>query len=350
MLGIDIYRYQTVTDPTAVANAGVRFAYVKGTDGGEPAPVRADVQVRQMRSVGIPVGLYHYAQLSPSPERQAEVLLAEVDRLGAHGLPPALDLELPWQPGPAARGFAYAFLTRLREHGFRRVTLYANTSMLNGIDVDTLDVPGLVIWEANYGPNDGRRHTLPRRPWQRHVHQYTSVGTLPGILGRVDLNDTPNLAWLNDTERSDDVALAQEPITFHQDAGGPLGAAAGKYTIPANEALGWIHNYAQGAYRDAAIIRAQNTAILAAVTNDGDLTAEQFRAMVAEELDKRPVVVDVDEALIAEELQARGITGVSAAQLVEILASVRLSPQLPPVGSGLGLPDDAKPEAEGDRR
>ena len=188
-LMIDIYRYQTVTDPAAVKRAGVVGAYVKATDGGRKAIVPADNQVRQMKSVGIPVGLYHYAQLSPAPEVQADVLCTEVARLGAVGLPPALDLEDPHKPGGVARDFAARFCRRVRANGFPQVTLYGNTTMLGGIDVETLDVGGLMIWEANHGPNDGRRHDLPRKPWTRNIHQYTSVGTVPGISGKVDLNE-----------------------------------------------------------------------------------------------------------------------------------------------------------------
>ncbi|MBP2325794.1 GH25 family lysozyme M1 (1,4-beta-N-acetylmuramidase) [Kibdelosporangium banguiense] len=188
-LGIDIYRYQTVTDWNAVTRHGVSFVYVKGTDGGGPAIVRADAQVRGAQSVGLPVGLYHYAQLSPSPEVQADVLTAEVLRLDATGLPPALDLEDPHRPGGAARDFAFRFLTRLRDNGFGSVTLYANTSMLSGITADTIGVPGTIVWAAAYGPNDGNRHPLSYRG-QANIHQYTSVGLVPGISGRVDLNES----------------------------------------------------------------------------------------------------------------------------------------------------------------
>jgi GH25 family lysozyme M1 (1,4-beta-N-acetylmuramidase) len=196
-LGIDIYRYQTVTDPAAVARAGVQFAYVKATDGGGPAVARADHQVAQMRKAGIPVGLYHYAQLSPAPEAQADVLAAEVGRLGARGLPPALDLEDPHKPGAAAADFTRRFLAQLKRRGFQRVTLYANTSMLSGIGGPALSAadPTVVVWAASYGPNDGKRHPLTYRG-RVDIHQYTSVGIVAGISGRTDLNYAPNLTWI----------------------------------------------------------------------------------------------------------------------------------------------------------
>lgn len=199
MLGIDIYRYQTVTDWAAVKRHGVGFVYVKGTDGGGPAQQRADGQVAGAKSVGLPVGLYHYAQLTPSPETQARVLAAEVARLDARGMPPALDLELPHTPGPAARAFTRRFLLELRQLGHPVVMLYANTSMLAGISADSLAVPGLRIWAANYGPNNGRRNPLSYRG-RVDIHQYTSVGRVPGILGDVDLNES--LTTTGDTTMS----------------------------------------------------------------------------------------------------------------------------------------------------
>lgn len=185
-LGIDVYRYQTVTDWAAVKRHGVSFVYVKGTDGGGPARVRADSQVNGAKAVGLPVGLYHYAQLSPSPEVQADVLTGEVRRLGAADLPPALDLEDPFLPNAAARQFAHRFLNKMRANGFEIVTLYANTSMLAGIG--SLEIPGLRIWAANYGPNNGHRNPMSYRG-RVDIHQYTSAGRVPGITGSVDLNE-----------------------------------------------------------------------------------------------------------------------------------------------------------------
>jgi len=194
-LGIDIYRYQTVTDWNLVKRRGVQFVYVKGSDGAGPAVVRADGQVRGAQSVGLPVGLYHYAQFEPTPERQADVLAMEVKRLGATGLPPALDLESPFTPGSGARDFTRAFLNHLRnEHGFERVMLYGNKSMLTGIRASTLGIPGMGVWLAEYGKDDGQRHE-PTYGGPFDIHQYTSVGLLDGIRGRVDLNEAVTNFW-----------------------------------------------------------------------------------------------------------------------------------------------------------
>src|SRR5215211_1188784 len=174
-LGIDIYdRYQDVTDWAAVQRLGVRFVYIKGTDGGGAAVVRADSFVRGAESVGLPAGLYHYAQPTPSPEAQADVLVREVRRLGANGLPPALDLEGPFHNLrlEAASDFAQRFLRRVRASGFDRVTIYANTSFLSRLRPDRWAIPGLLIWAADYGANTGIRNP-DLRPYsgRADIHQ-----------------------------------------------------------------------------------------------------------------------------------------------------------------------------------
>ncbi|MCG8916955.1 glycoside hydrolase family 25 protein [Actinokineospora sp. PR83] len=195
MFGIDIYgRYQTVTDWWAVRGAGVRFAWVKASDGGGPALVRADALVAGARSVGIAVGLYHFAQKSPGPEVQAGVLAGEVSRLGARGVVPALDMEdnagagLRWSVAEA-REYGTRFLHRLRELGYDRTAIYSSVGQLGQWRPEGWGVPELVIWAARYGSNNGSNQGLGGYSGRVDVHQYTSVGRVPGISGSVDLNN-----------------------------------------------------------------------------------------------------------------------------------------------------------------
>jgi hypothetical protein len=82
--------------------------------------------------------------------------------------------------------------------------LYANTSMLIGIGADTLNIQGLRIWAANYGRNDGKRYPFNYRG-RVDIHQYTSVGTVPGITGLVDLNESLTTTLGGSTVSTDDV-------------------------------------------------------------------------------------------------------------------------------------------------
>jgi lysozyme len=192
-LGIDIYRsFQTVTDWQGVKNHGVSYVYVKLSDGGgRPAGGPGDNEVNGARSVGIPVGGYHFVQAHPGPEAQADVFLGEVRRLGATGCVPMLDLEdnpasskLPNIPDGQKRGFATAFCNHVASQGFRP-GVYMNNALAKKLRPDTWGVSGLVIWIARYGAR-------PDAAAGRYdLHQYSSTGQVPGIKARgVDLDES----------------------------------------------------------------------------------------------------------------------------------------------------------------
>lgn len=187
-LGVDIYRYQNVTDYNALAGA-VSYAWVKLTDGTAPAIVRGDKQVSGCKAAGIPVGGYHYAQPG-DPVKQASVLLAECQRLGALDLAPALDIEAPFAPNATTRDFAIRFCTEVARAG-HRPAVYMSASWAGTFRPDQWGIPGLVVWVAAYGVNDGKRYPNSVTRYYEgsyHVHQFTSVGRVPGIAGAVDLN------------------------------------------------------------------------------------------------------------------------------------------------------------------
>lgn len=176
---LDIYRYQTVTNWNSVKAHGVRGIWVKLTDGNGPAIARGDGQVNGSKSVGIPVGGYHFAQPG-NPEHQADVFTAELRRLGALGMPAALDLEAPFTPNAVARDFGIRFLKRMRANGITWLAVYMNNSFAKALRPQDWGIPNLTLWIARYGAR-------PSVPY--HVHQHSESGRVPGISGSVDLND-----------------------------------------------------------------------------------------------------------------------------------------------------------------
>ncbi|HKN55788.1 MAG TPA: GH25 family lysozyme [Amycolatopsis sp.] len=173
------------------------FVWVKVSDGGAPytqtqggVTYRPDTHVAGARSRGIPVGGYHYAEFSPGPEKQADVLLGEVRRLSATGVAPMLDLEAPFNPDGTARNFGIAFCRHVAEAGFRPA-VYMSASFARALRPDQWDVAGLVIVIARYGARPeapGSGQYLGRYD----VHQYTSGGVLPGSAGAVDFDESYN--------------------------------------------------------------------------------------------------------------------------------------------------------------
>lgn len=307
--GIDVYdRYQDITNLLALQQSPFDWAYVKGTDGGGRAPVRADEFVRLLKPI-MPVGLYHYAQLSPTPEAQANVLADEVARLKAYGLPPALDLEDPHPAAYTTQAFALRFLLQLKVRGFPRVGLYANTSMLNAIRAWELDAKlggGLLIWAADYGGNDAdyddedRQRLARRYPHPVWIHQYSSTGSVPGIPGNVDKN------WMfGDPTGDDDMPTVREfwedyrIQVLNQDGSPVIGSDGKPYQVSPQEILAQNNRAVWGASFKAEAVR-QGLEKFAAETNGMLAGLREAVAQLASEQD-----VDMDAVYDAAKRGAR---------------------------------------------
>jgi len=198
-VGMDISpRYQKDINWSNVDNSdngtrGIRYCWVKVSDGGAPyawydgsTKLDAGRPVAGAKSRGIPVGGYHYAQLSPSPEAQADLLVGEVTRWGALGVAPLLDLEAPFKPDSFAKDFGIRFCQRIAAKGLRPA-VYMSAAFAKVLRPDTWNIPGLVIVIARYGavPEAGSVYT-----GRYDVHQYTSSGVRGGVT--VDLDDSRN--------------------------------------------------------------------------------------------------------------------------------------------------------------
>lgn len=168
--------------------SGVHYVWVKVSEGMRAntyttggVTYRPDTHIAGAKSRGIPVGGYHYAQPG-DPRAQADLLVNEVERLGATGVLPALDIEAPFTPNQAARDFGEAFCNRVRERGYRPVA-YMSDSFAAVLKPSTW-ASKPVLWIARYGAQP--------KSTRYDVHQYRSDGALPGSAGAVDFNESYN--------------------------------------------------------------------------------------------------------------------------------------------------------------
>ncbi|WP_409496729.1 glycoside hydrolase family 25 protein [Amycolatopsis sp. cmx-11-12] len=191
---IDVYEpYQGSIDWRKVASADVRHVLIKLSNGSSAASTTGDRYVIGARAAGLRVGGYAYA-LGGKPESEADALADELLRLNALDDAPALDYEsdrLPYDE-PSARQWIVAFFSRLsrRIPALTQVLLYSSGSQLTRINAGTITMPGLriLIWDAEYGPNDGIDHDVRYYHGPVAVHQYTSAGRIAGIDRNVDLD------------------------------------------------------------------------------------------------------------------------------------------------------------------
>jgi len=284
-IGVDVHcYYQRGINWAAVSD--VHYVWTKVSDGtraytytdGSGRVWRPDTMVAGAKSRGIPVGGYHYAQPG-DPRAQADLLVNEVNRLGATGLLPALDIEAPFQANSTARTFAEAFCNRVRERGFRPV-VYMSDSFAKVLQPASWSSQP-VLWIARYGSKPVNT--------RYDVHQYSSSGSLPGSAGAVDFNESYNNSHINSGGGGASVAtLDNDDKNFIIDC---LGHSAAGRTggNGVNDLHGWWYldrfegnlNFAQVFFgmRDTVTgLKSSLTALTTLVTQNeaNDITVEQL--------------------------------------------------------------------------
>lgn len=188
--GVDISHHQSGRmNLTAARAAGLRWMYVKATEGATFKDRTHRARVRQARAAGLPVGAYHFAR----PEgrdavAEARFFLANIE-LRAGDMVPMLDLEdtgdLTLHQLTAWTGDWVRTVTReLRRKGLDgKPVIYTPFNLEKGF--------GCLLWVARYS-DDFRPPVIPtpwRRAaiWQHSNGRFGPVKNVPGI-GRVDVN------------------------------------------------------------------------------------------------------------------------------------------------------------------
>ena len=191
-LGIDVSNHQGAIVWPKVAADGVKFAWVKATEGRSYVDPYFSRNMLNARTVGIPVGAYHYARPdNNTPEQEADHFLS-IYRPRPGDLLPVLDFE---QRAPILSGFqmtewASRWLELVAQalQGEQPV-FYSYPYFIRGNMAGAAGLNGAKLWIANYGPNDGKRHkqNYAFPGFVQVAHQYTSSGRVGGM-SRVDLN------------------------------------------------------------------------------------------------------------------------------------------------------------------
>jgi len=133
--GIDISRYQRKVDLVAAARSGVRFVYVKATQGTTILDAWYARHVRDARAAGLFLGSYHFFDYRRDGVEQADWFIAAMRDAGAdmNVLPPVVDVECHTAMGRANQAYASAQLRALADRVYQRtgrmVMIYTSRSM-----------------------------------------------------------------------------------------------------------------------------------------------------------------------------------------------------------------------------
>lgn len=185
--GIDVSVYQGTINWERVAHAGIQFAMIRMGYGQGNADPQGRRNLYECNRLGIPCGVYWFSYALNSAQAAQEA--AECLRMirGFHVYYVAYDLEYASVTyakehgviiGPAlATAFAQAFCKEVRKGGYEPL-VYANWDYANHMfRLQEIDAG---LWYARY------EHTLEREDVA--IWQYSDMGTVDGIEGKVDLD------------------------------------------------------------------------------------------------------------------------------------------------------------------
>ena len=187
--GIDAARFQEQIDWKKVKSAGIRFAFLKATEGGDLLDIKFKEHWRGAGRAGVERGAYHFYYFCTAPEVQAGWFIRNVPKTGRN-LPPVLDME--WNPfsptcqrrPPAAqvRAEMQTWLKMVEAHYRQRPVIYTTPGFYKEAGLDRLK--GYEFWLRTTAKTP--REAFPGQSWR--FWQFTSTGIVPGIEGDTDRN------------------------------------------------------------------------------------------------------------------------------------------------------------------
>ncbi|MBS1954391.1 MAG: glycoside hydrolase family 25 protein [Cyanobacteria bacterium SZAS-4] len=190
--GIDVSIYQGKIDWQRVKQAGIKFAFVKATEGATFQDKLFKENIRAAQSAGISCGAYHFFRPKTPIGPQVDNFINSIRSAGVTVLP-ALDLEVPadWRNIPRGDriNLVIEWLERVKSVLGIPPIIYLSSSFPGDVLTDAHELAAYPLWLAHY-----TKHPAPvvPAPWQTYTFwQHSDRGAVEGIVGNVDLN------WFN---------------------------------------------------------------------------------------------------------------------------------------------------------
>jgi lysozyme len=188
--GIDVSRHQGDIDWAAVRGAGISFAYLKTTEGGDFADAKFLDNWHEAAAAGVRRGAYHFMYWCRRADQQALFFMVNVPN-DPDALPPVLDLE--WNPDSPSCGVELpperalpmirTLLAAMEARTGKRPIIYTDANFYRDI------LAGGALKDYQFWLRSTRsppEQVYLGQPWT--FWQFTATGRVPGILGDVDRN------------------------------------------------------------------------------------------------------------------------------------------------------------------
>jgi GH25 family lysozyme M1 (1,4-beta-N-acetylmuramidase) len=185
--GIDVSKYQGTIDWNRVAADGVKFAFVRVSDGTSYIDAQFATYWAASRAAGVKHGAYQFFRPGQDPIEQAEILL---DKIGRHlepdDLPPVIDVEASdGQSAAVIKQKVGQWITHVKGVLGRDPIIYTGLYFWRD-SVGAPDFTTSPLWHAQYSTASCPNIAPPWQSWT--FWQYTDSGTVDGITGPVDMN------------------------------------------------------------------------------------------------------------------------------------------------------------------
>ena len=234
--GIDVSYWEAGIDWKKVRGDGIRFVFVKATEGEQYVDPTFDDNWLGAKSVGILRGAYHFFHPNMNPVKQADNFIQVIRGMNDDGeLPPILDLEVTDnQANQIIIDRAKTWLDRVQQNLGKSPIIYSNPGFLKY----NFAIPGggppfwtkdHILWIANYGQP---QPLLPSGWLKWTFWQYSETGQVNGVNASVDLD------WFNGTvEELYQLADSQlpSPTTYKVKQGDTLQSIADQFGLTLSE-------------------------------------------------------------------------------------------------------------------
>lgn len=182
--GIDVSYYQETIDWQRVRRAGIRFAFIRLSDGATLPDAKFAINWAESKRMGLVRGAYQYFRPDQSVTAQADLMIAAMRDRDRADLPPVIDIETDaGLTAPVVAARAQRWIDRVRAKLGVEPIVYTGSDLWRNGGAGSLAAQPL--WLAHYTQ---ACPTLPA-PWTRWTFwQHTDRGAVPGIEGPVDLD------------------------------------------------------------------------------------------------------------------------------------------------------------------